>query len=497
MRNHLTARWIVLATLGALASIVPTASADTTAPNWTCRASAGYAEVEPLLDEQRVEPVLANGFPVRDEPDSQQCASSATGVQDVDVPEGISGDPLLTANAAFASTTIDPEIAAARDQTASAAGGTADVTITVGAIVIHATVLRADATGTCDGEEPVLSGESTVTSLAIGDVTIPILDPSAPLVIDLLAPLITIKLNQQIRDGAGTDDESLTQRALQIELLQSATNPAANIVLGEAKVDRHGDVCAPEPPPVTPVCPAGSVLQPGSDPAVCVLTVIQCAPGSTPSATTPGTCVLQCPMGSTPDPAAGGACVVVRQAPPVNCPNGTIRDPATNNCILVRERPCPAGSTPDPATRVCVLPIVKTTGSSGENGRIGTSEGPRATCGRLEMHFARGTRNLGRAITSRFGTRTVTRGRLVTCGANPRSIVGARIDVVHVLPNGQRRRKTGLRSRAGGRLTLILPIDLRTRRIEYAYRPDLNTTRVTSRVSLRLTVRNRAGAIVR
>jgi hypothetical protein len=75
--------------------------------------------------------------------------------------------------------------------------------------------------------------------------------------------------------------------------------------------------------------------------------------------------------------------------------------------------------------------------------------------------------------------------------------VGARIDVVHVLPNGQRRRKTGLRSRAAGRLTLILPNDLRTRRIEFAYRPDLNTTRVTSRVVLRLTVRNRAGRIVR
>ena len=39
----------------------------------------------------------------------------------------------------------------------------------------------------------------------------------------------------------------------------------------------------------------------------------------------------------------------------------------------------------------------------------------------------------------------------------------------------------GLRSRANGLLTLILPIDLRTRRIEYAYRPNLNTTRVTSR----------------
>ena len=85
----------------------------------------------------------------------------------------------------------------------------------------------------------------------------------------------------------------------------------------------------------------------------------------------------------------------------------------------------------------------------------------------------------------------------MTCGSNPRPIIGARVDVVHVLPGNKRRRKTGLRSRAAGALTLILPIDLRTRNIEYAYRPDLLSTRVTSRVTLRLTVRNRSGRILR
>jgi hypothetical protein len=113
------------------------------------------------------------------------------------------------------------------------------------------------------------------------------------------------------------------------------------------------------------------------------------------------------------------------------------------------------------------------------------------------MRFVRGKRNVGRSFTSRFGNRTVTRGTLVTCGSNPRPIVGARVDVVHVLPGNKRRRKTGLRSRAGGKLTLILPIDLRTRNIEYAYRPDLRSTRVTSRVTLRLTVRNKRGRILR
>ncbi|CAA9507667.1 MAG: hypothetical protein AVDCRST_MAG53-2523 [uncultured Solirubrobacteraceae bacterium] len=106
-------------------------------------------------------------------------------------------------------------------------------------------------------------------------------------------------------------------------------------------------------------------------------------------------------------------------------------------------------------------------------------------------------RNGGRTLTNRFGKRLVTRGRLVTCGSN-RSIVGARIDVVHVLPDGRRLTKTGLRSRPGGKLTLILPLNLRSRRIEYAYRPDLRTRRVSSRANLRLTVRsNRTGRVLR
>ena len=42
MRNHALSRGrlFVVCVLGAMASVVPTASADTTEPLWTCRASA-------------------------------------------------------------------------------------------------------------------------------------------------------------------------------------------------------------------------------------------------------------------------------------------------------------------------------------------------------------------------------------------------------------------------------------------------------------------------
>jgi hypothetical protein len=490
------ARLLALAALGAFATLVPTASADTALPVWTCRASAAYVELDPLLGPQRVEPVLANGFPNRLTPDREQCAGDATGVQDTNIPGG-AGQPLVTLNAASASTTITPAIGAARDQTVAAdaaiVGGTQ---ITVGALNIAATAIEAAADASCVAGAPVLTGSSQILSLTINGQTIAIPNDSNPVDLPLL-PLVRVRFNQQLPVGtAGSPDQELTVRAAEIELLPNAlpgVQPLLRVVLGEAKVDRHGAVCAPAPPP--PPCPAGSIAQdPNANPLVCVATV-----------------TAPCPAGSTADPAQGGACVIIRDvarpcgtgtaanpagtcvATPTACPASTVRDPATNSCVLIVERPCPAGATPDPTTRVCVVQTV--TGSSDrENGRIGSPTGARATCGRVEMHFVRGGR---RALTNTIGTRVVTRGRLMSCGSRPRPIVGARIDVIHVLPDGRRLRKTGLRSRGDGRLTLILPNDLRTRRIEYAYRPDLTTTRVSTRVILRLTVRNRQGAVIR
>jgi hypothetical protein len=113
-------------------------------------------------------------------------------------------------------------------------------------------------------------------------------------------------------------------------------------------------------------------------------------------------------------------------------------------------------------------------------------------CARLKMYFAK---NKKTAFAARFGSRTVIRGRIVDCRG--KSIVGARIDVVHVI-NGKRKLvKTGLRSRAGGNLTLILPSNIKTRTMRFEYRGNLLSTKVTARSTLRLTVRNRKGKIVR
>ena len=116
-----------------------------------------------------------------------------------------------------------------------------------------------------------------------------------------------------------------------------------------------------------------------------------------------------------------------------------------------------------------------------------------ALSGRLRMWFVKSHTRDRRSLTSRFGHRVVTRGVLRTRGG--RGIVGARIDVYHIRADGKRRLvKTGLKSRAGGALTLILPNNVDTRTIEYAYRA-LRPGPITSRQRLRLTVRTKSGRI--
>jgi hypothetical protein len=119
------------------------------------------------------------------------------------------------------------------------------------------------------------------------------------------------------------------------------------------------------------------------------------------------------------------------------------------------------------------------------NGNIGSSTGPKATCGHLTMFFVA---NHTKSLTDVYGNRQVTRGKIVSCGSHPEGIVGARIDVIHIV-GGKHLVKTGLRSRGGGALTLILPLNLTSRTIEYDYRGKLSSLHVTSQQLLHLTVK--------
>lgn len=102
--------------------------------------------------------------------------------------------------------------------------------------------------------------------------------------------------------------------------------------------------------------------------------------------------------------------------------------------------------------------------------------------GRVTARFVK-TRT--QRYTSRFGERVVVRGELRSTAGRP--IVGSRIDVVHILPDGRRLVKTGLKTRGQGRFTLILPMNVRSRRVELAFRA-VRPGPITSRRTLRLTV---------
>jgi hypothetical protein len=132
--------------------------------------------------------------------------------------------------------------------------------------------------------------------------------------------------------------------------------------------------------------------------------------------------------------------------------------------------------------------------AGGANSGVLLANGVRGgTCGRLSMYFAR---NHKRSLTNRYGKRAVVRGRIVNCRG--KSIVRARIDVIHVLKNGKRKLiKTGLRSHEGGKLTLILPMNIKTRDLRFEYRGNLLSSKVTSRSTLHVKVRNKRGKLLR
>jgi hypothetical protein len=121
--------------------------------------------------------------------------------------------------------------------------------------------------------------------------------------------------------------------------------------------------------------------------------------------------------------------------------------------------------------------VLGSSSSGGPNNGTNASE-----CVRLLMFFDR--EKGGRphyksgptSLTTKSGIRRVVRGVIHNCAG--KAIVGAKLDVYHIVHGTRHLLKTGLRSRAGGRMTLILPNNLTTRSIEFDYRPFVNQATV-------------------
>ncbi|MDX6664377.1 MAG: hypothetical protein QOG68_583 [Solirubrobacteraceae bacterium] len=121
-------------------------------------------------------------------------------------------------------------------------------------------------------------------------------------------------------------------------------------------------------------------------------------------------------------------------------------------------------------------------------------------CGRVSAYIDKVTMldklpGTPRHATLAFGQRAVIRGRLVNCKGRP--IEGAKLDQLHVIGHGfGTHTKTGLKSRSNGRFTLILQSNMSTRDVVIAYRGNLASSRITSKVKLHFRVVNRRGKVL-
>jgi len=248
--------------------LVPSADAFTGQPVWKCRASASYSSVN---GGPRVESVVANGklgTTTSAPTENAQCAEAETGAGNLVTPLGIPQSDLAVSTAQ-AKTTIQPELGKAIDQVVSAFARVESTSI--GELQVLG-VTAAGATGSCTPGSltPNLQGASNAVSLLGANQ-----DELATALGNLLGAtgLVTVVFNEQIRT-----EDSLTVRAAHITVASSTPGapPALDLVVGEAKVGFDGPVCDPTKqggpgPDLGRVCPLGAVLDPLSNPLVCII----------------------------------------------------------------------------------------------------------------------------------------------------------------------------------------------------------------------------------
>ncbi|MBA2347618.1 MAG: hypothetical protein H0V81_04915, partial [Solirubrobacterales bacterium] len=252
----------------ALTALAPSA-ASAAGPDWTCRASAAYLEAEPLLGDVRVEPISANGIASVANPDRARCSTQDAGIPDITLPPGPLAPPgQIAVRAAFAKTKITPETGPRSTQSISAQGGvtrSVDINLGPNVIRVEADLVESAAEGACVAGSPVLAGTSRVVGLRINGNSIDVPDDgSEPTVLNLL-PLVRIALNDQDRSGTATSStQSLTRRALDIQVLGLLGRPTIHAVVGESVVGRSGAVCEDTGGATGPTGPGGATGSTGS-----------------------------------------------------------------------------------------------------------------------------------------------------------------------------------------------------------------------------------------
>src|SRR5436305_1677313 len=204
-------------------------------PHWSCRASAIWAHLAGNGGSGHVEPGAANGDATFGT-DSDQCQSDDALFPNPTVNLGNDSGGAV-AQAPFAQTRICSTVQTktcvtdfSYQEKVTSSAGVSQVTLSGSGHSMSATVVRADAAGSCQNGQPVLSGSSKVADLSIDGQSY--VDDGTQKVIADNPNFIVVLDEQTVGPDAANGGRQLTQRALHVKLAQDATDYPA-LVAGE------------------------------------------------------------------------------------------------------------------------------------------------------------------------------------------------------------------------------------------------------------------------
>jgi hypothetical protein len=409
-----------------LAGSAASAQAAPPSPSWTCSAHAAVVNIGGSSGAT-LDPLHANSDPnARCQDDGATIPTAAA--KDILGQNTIS----LTSGNAQAQTGITNALSPTYQQAPAAGAHLSNTFINIGGdggVKITAQAVRSYVSGQCRGNTPYLG---TPAGTDGGEV-------------------LNLRINGTAIPTEGQPDAALTQvfeglsplaPVIRVLLNQTAqtTDPATGEVLFRREAVRIELLTAPGAEPLATVVLGSATVDRMGD-------------------------VCATPPGVTP-PGSGGVPVV---NPPVLASGGN--EPGSNGGGTG------AGSG----------------GVEGNSSSGGPNNGKNASeCVKLRMWFDRHLNHRANyksgptKMTSHRGTRQVVRGVIRNCKGKP--VINAKLDQIHVIGSKHRLKKTGLRSRSRGRLTLILPNNLTTRRIVFRYRPFVNGTAVAASRTVRIKV---------
>jgi hypothetical protein len=147
----------------------------------------------------------------------------------------------------------------------NAESGVADLTIDLsagGGPVIGVQVLKSEASATCNGTTPVLSGKSRVVGLTLDGEDTPLVIPPGDEYTEIPAdPLVNIKLNEQVKTAS-----TVTQNALHVHALTGVLD--IDVVVAQSQAGITGNPCAPTTTTTTGGTTAGGTTGNPPPPAV-------------------------------------------------------------------------------------------------------------------------------------------------------------------------------------------------------------------------------------